>query len=157
MPKYLLDTNICIYLTKQQHPALTQRFKTLAENTVAMSVITYGELQFGAQKSQQRKQVLGTLEKLSLVIPVLEMHQEVSLHYGEIRAYLQKAGTPIGNNDLWIAAHARAEALILITNNEREFERVPDLKVENWVARSSVGEGETDIHKVIAQSEKSVG
>jgi tRNA(fMet)-specific endonuclease VapC len=133
MPKYLLDTNICIYLTKQQHPALTARFQSLAENEVAMSVITYGELQFGAQKSQQHKQVLTALEKLSLVIPVLQMGQEVSQHYGEIRAGLQKQGTPIGNNDLWIAAHARAEGLILVTNNVREFERVPDLKVENWV------------------------
>jgi tRNA(fMet)-specific endonuclease VapC len=132
MPKYLLDTNICIYLTKQQHQALVQRFSTLAENEVAMSVITFGELQFGAQKSQQRKQVLATLEKLSLAIPVLAMTADTSQHYGEIRAHLQKQGTPIGNNDLWIAAHARAEGLILVTNNVREFERVPDLKVENW-------------------------
>ncbi len=133
MPKYLLDTNICIYLTKQQHPKLTNRFQNLAENELAMSVITFGELQFGAQKSQQRKQVLTALEKLSLAIPVLDISKTVSLHYGEIRAYLQKQGTPIGNNDLWIAAHARAEGLVLVTNNVREFERVPDLKVENWV------------------------
>ena len=133
MPKYLLDTNICIYLTKQQHPALTARFQTLAENEVAMSVITFGELQFGAQKSQQRKQVLATLEQLSLAIPVLAMSQTASQHYGEMRAHLQKQGAPIGNNDLWIAAHARAEGLILVTNNVREFERVPDLKIENWI------------------------
>ena len=134
MPKYLLDTNICIYLTKQQHPALTARFQNLAENEVAMSVITYGELQFGAQKSQKPKQVLEALERLSLAIHVLVMMHDTSQHYGEIRAHLQKQGTPIGNNDLWIAAHARAEGLILVTNNMREFERVPDLKVENWVA-----------------------
>lgn len=132
MPKYLLDTNICIYLTKQQHPAVIKRFGSLAENEVAMSVITFGELQFGAQKSQQRKQVLATLEKLSLVIPVLAMTVDASQHYGEIRASLQKQGTPIGNNDLWIAAHALTEGLILVTNNMREFERVSDLKVENW-------------------------
>ena len=133
MPKYLLDTNICIYLTKQQHPALTARFQALSEGEVGMSVITFGELQFGAQKSQQRKQVLSSLEKLSLAIPVLAMAIVSSLHYGEIRASLQKQGTPIGNNDLWIAAHARAEGLILVTNNVREFERVSDLKLENWV------------------------
>lgn len=132
MPKYLLDTNICIYLTKQQHPALIKRFESLAENEVAMSVITFGELQFGAQKSQQHKQVLEALEKLSLAIPVLTMTQNTSQHYGEIRTHLQKQGTPIGNNDVWIAAHARAEGLILVTNNVREFERVPDLKIENW-------------------------
>ena len=133
MPKYLLDTNICIYLTKQQHPALTARFQALLEGEVGMSVITFGELQFGAKKSQQRKQVLSSLEKLSLAIPVLAMTIDTSLHYGEIRASLQKQGTPIGNNDLWIAAHARAEGLILVTNNVREFERVSDLKLENWV------------------------
>lgn len=133
MPKYLLDTNICIYLTKQQHPALIARFQSLAENEVAMSVITYGELQFGAQKSQKPKQVLEALERLSLAIPVLVMTQETSQHYGEIRAHLQKQGTPIGNNDLWIAAHARAEDLTLVTNNVREFERVADLRVQNWV------------------------
>ena len=133
MPKYLLDTNICIYLTKQQHPALIQRFESLAENEVAMSVITYGELQFGAQKSQQKQKVLSALAQLSLAIPVLAMNQEASTYYGEIRAHLQKQGTQIGNNDLWIAAHAKAAGLILVTNNVREFERVPDLKVENWV------------------------
>jgi tRNA(fMet)-specific endonuclease VapC len=133
MAKYLLDTNICIYLTKQQHPALTQRFASLAENEVAMSVITFGELQFGAHKSHQKQKVLSALQQLSLAIPVLEMTQETSTHYGEIRAHLQKIGMPIGNNDLWIAAHAMAAGLILVTNNLREFERVPDLKVENWV------------------------
>lgn len=133
MAKYLLDTNICIYLTKQQHPALIQRFASLAENEVAMSVITFGELQFGAQKSQQKQKVLSALQQLSLAIPVLEMNQEVSIHYGEIRAHLQKSGTQIGNNDLWIAAHAKAAGLILVTNNLREFERVPNLQVENWV------------------------
>jgi tRNA(fMet)-specific endonuclease VapC len=133
MPKYLLDTNICIYLTKHQHPALNARFQKLAANEVVMSVITYGELQFGAYKSQKYKQVLAMLEKLSLAIPVLEISQTVGQHYGEIRAHLQKQGTPISNNDLWIAAHARAESLVLVTNNVREFERVPDLKVENWV------------------------
>ncbi len=133
MAKYLLDTNICIYLTKQQHPALIQRFASLAENEVAMSVITYGELQFGAQKSQQKQKVLSALKQLSLAIPVLEMNQEVCAHYGEIRAHLQKLGTLIGNNDLWIAAHAKAARLILVTNNQREFECVADLQVENWV------------------------
>lgn len=133
MARYLLDTNICIYLTKHQHPALTERFLNLAENEVAMSVITFGELQFGAQKSQHRSKVLQSLDKLSAVIPVLEMQKEVGLIYGEIRATLQQKGTPIGNNDLWIAAHALSEKLILVTNNEKEFRRVPNLSAENWV------------------------
>jgi len=134
MARYLLDTNICIYLTKHQHPALNQRFASLAENEVAMSVITFGELQFGAQKSQHRGKVLQALAKLSAVIPVLEMQPEAGEIYGEIRATLQQKGTPIGNNDLWIASHALSEKLILVTNNEKEFMRVPDLSVENWIA-----------------------
>jgi len=134
MTRYLLDTNICIYLTKHQHPALNQRFLSLAENEVAMSVITFGELQFGAQKSQHRSKVLQALDKLSAVIPVLDMQQEVGQRYGEIRATLQQKGTPIGNNDLWIAAHALSENLTLVTNNEKEFMRVPNLSVENWIA-----------------------
>lgn len=134
MARYLLDTNICIYLTKHQHPALSQRFLSLAENEVAMSVITFGELQFGAQKSQHRSKVRQALDKLSAVIPVLDMQQEVGQRYGEIRATLQQKGTPIGNNDLWIAAHALSENLILVTNNEKEFMRVPNLSVENWIA-----------------------
>lgn len=133
MPKYLLDTNICIYLTKNQNQKLKQRFENLAQGEVVMSVITFGELQFGAQKSTKCDQVLQMLNQLTLAIPVLQMTAEVSVHYGEIRAYLEKQGTPIGNNDLWIAAHARAISLVLVTNNMREFERVPSLKSENWV------------------------
>lgn len=132
MPRYLLDTNICIYLTKHQHPALIARFSNLAENEIAMSIITYGELQFGAQKSQQRSKALQALENLTQAIPVLVMPKQAGIMYGEIRATLQQKGTPIGNNDLWIAAHALSEKLILVTNNEKEFMRVPDLKVENW-------------------------
>lgn len=134
MTRFLLDTNICIYLTKNQHPSIHQRFASLSENQVAMSVITFGELQFGAQKSQQSRKVLEALNKLSLIIPVLPMPQEVAHTYGQIRAHLQKAGTPIGNNDLWIAAHAVHENLILVTNNEKEFIRVPHLKVQNWLS-----------------------
>lgn len=103
----------------------------LAQGEVAMSVITFGELQYGAQKSTQRKQVLKMLDKLSLAIPVLQMTADVGAHYGEIHANLQKLGTPIGNNDIWIAAHAKAIDLVLVTNNVREFERVIKLRIKN--------------------------
>lgn len=133
MARYLLDTNICIYIARQRPVEVLARFEQAAPGELAMSVITYGELLYGAEKSRSRSQALEVLEALAQAIPVLPMDETVSRHYGEIRAALEQAGTPIGNNDLWIAAHARDQQLTLISNNLREFERVPGLKAENWV------------------------
>ena len=133
MARYLLDTNICIYIARQRSVEVLARFEQAAPGELAMSVITYGELLYGAEKSRSRSQALEVLEALAQAIPVLPMDETVSRHYGEIRAALEQAGTPIGNNDLWIAAHARDQQLTLISNNLREFERVPGLKAENWV------------------------
>jgi len=130
----LLDTSICIYIAKRHPSEVMQHFERLQTGDVAMSLITYGELQFGAEKSRMAKQVYKKLEHLAELIPVLPLTEKVSNHYGWIRAKLEQAGTPIGANDLWIAAHARAEGLILVSNNIREFERIPGLKLENWVA-----------------------
>jgi len=131
--RYLLDTNICIYIAKRHPPEVLQHFEHLQTGDVAMSLITYGELQFGAEKSRMAEQVYKKLERLAELVPVLPLTEKVSNHYGRIRAKLEQAGTPIGANDLWIAAHARAEGLILVSNNIREFKRVPGLKLENWV------------------------
>ncbi|MFM2119392.1 MAG: hypothetical protein RL722_860 [Pseudomonadota bacterium] len=133
-PRYLLDTNICIYIAQQRPPEVRQRFQRLSAGALAMSVVTYGELRFGAEKSQARERALAALDGLVRAIEVLPLPLAAGDHYGEIRAALQRAGQPIGNNDLWIAAHARAEGWVLVTNNEREFLRVPGLTVENWVA-----------------------
>lgn len=133
MPIYLLDTNICIYIAKHNPPAVRVRFQQHAAHEMAMSVITLGELRFGAEKSHARERALATIEQLSGLMQTLPLTEQASAHYGQIRAGLEKAGTPIGNNDLWIAAHARAEGLILVTNNEREFVRIPGLQVENWL------------------------
>lgn len=131
--RYLLDTNICIY-TKNHRPAeVLARFSRLPPGKVAMSAITYGELCFGAEKSSKPKETRQILEQLTALIPVLPLDANVSMHYGKIRQLLQASGKPIGNNDLWIAAHALAGKLILVTNNVAEFKRVPGLKVENWV------------------------
>jgi len=132
-PRYLLDTNICIYITKARPPAVLARFRELSPGDVAMSAITWGELCFGAEKSRQRESVLASLARLRELIPVLEITEAAGSHYGAILAELQRAGTPIGNNDLWIAAHARALDVALVSNNIREFERVDGLVVENWV------------------------
>jgi len=133
MPRYLLDTNICIYIKNHRPAEVLARFTKLPPGKVAMSVITYGELCFGAEKSSKPKETRHILEQLIELIPVLPMDETVSAHYGKIRQHLHASGKPIGNNDLWIAAHALANKLILVTNNVAEFERVPGLRMENWV------------------------
>lgn len=130
--KYLLDTNICIYIAKKKSAALMKKFEDLALGEIGMSVITFGELLYGANKSHSPKQAHDKLVEIVTLIPALPLNDKVSDHYGEIRAFLEKKGKPIGNNDLWIASHARALNIILVTNNMKEFDRVPDLKLENW-------------------------
>lgn len=130
--RYLLDTNICIYIAKQRPPEVARRFARLAAGTVGMSLITYGELRYGAEKSQRGAEALVTLEQLVELIPVLEPSAVVGETYGMLRAHLERLGTPIGNNDLWIASHALALGVTLVSNNTREFKRVPKLKLQNW-------------------------
>ncbi|GMV19940.1 MAG: hypothetical protein AMXMBFR56_81640 [Polyangiaceae bacterium] len=131
-PRYVLDTDICIYIVKRKPPAVLARLERMRPGDAALSVITFGELQFGAVKSRKRDDVLRALDELTAVLPVLELPRDAGVHYGEIRAALEGAGRVIGGNDLWIAAHARSMRLTLVTNNEREFSRVPGLAVENW-------------------------
>ena len=130
--RYLLDTNICIYIAKHNPPAVREHFARHAANEFAMSVITLGELRFGAEKSQSRERAMATIQQLEGLIPSRALPEAAGEHYGQIRAVLQRGGVIIGNNDLWLAAHARAEGWILVTNNTREFSRVPGLQLENW-------------------------
>ena len=132
--RYLLDTNICIYIAKHNPAAVREQFAQHDTSELAMSVITLGELRFGAEKSQARSKALALITKLSELIPVCPLPECAGEYYGKIRARLQQSRRIIGNNDLWIAAHACAEKFILVTNNEREFSRIPDLAIENWVA-----------------------
>lgn len=129
----MLDTNICIYIQRHQPPEVYAHFQKLKPGDVVVSIITWGELLYGAEKSQKRAKVIKRLEEFSTLIPVLPMTSDVAQHYGSLRGTLEKKGQVIGNNDLWIAAHAKAANLILVTNNVREFQRVPGLKVQNWV------------------------
>lgn len=129
---YLLDTNICIYIIKKKPPAVLQRFERLKPGDVAMSLVTFGELEFSAHKSQQAERALAILQELREFIPVLAMEADVAAHYAQIRHALASKRTPIGNNDLWIAAHARALGATLVSNNLREFARVDGLQLENW-------------------------
>ncbi|HLJ29295.1 MAG TPA: type II toxin-antitoxin system VapC family toxin [Candidatus Angelobacter sp.] len=132
--KYLLDTNICIYIRQNRPPEVFARFRRLKAGDAVLSVITYGELNYGAQKSQQKDRAIERLAELIQLLPVVPLPEESARAYGEVRASLETQGQMIGNNDLWIAAHAKAAGLTLVTNNEREFKRIPGLKLQNWVS-----------------------
>ena len=129
---YLLDTNICIYIAKDNPPAVRKRFAQHSVNALVMSVITLGELRYGAEKSQAKDKALTVIEALANAMRIEDLPETAAEHYGQIRASLHKSGQIIGNNDLWLAAHARSQGWILVTNNEREFARVEGLKLENW-------------------------
>jgi tRNA(fMet)-specific endonuclease VapC len=130
--RYLLDTNICIYIQRQRPPQVLSRFQQLKPGEAVISVVTWGELLYGAEKSRQRIKVMRLLEEFTGMIPVLPMSEDVGRVYGVIRAALEARGEPIGSNDLWIAAQAKAADLTVISNNEREFKRVAGLRVHNW-------------------------
>ncbi len=131
-PQFLLDTNICIYIRRQKPEEVLRRFHTLRQGEAALSVITFGELLYGAAESAQRDNALRRWEELAHLLPVLALPETAAESYGTIRAELERKGEMIGNNDLWIAAHAKAAGLVLVTNNEREFRRVRGLQVQNW-------------------------
>ena len=132
MFKYLLDTNIVIYVMKKRPIEVMGMFNQNS-NRMAISAITFSELQHGAEKSARIQENLSAIEEFTSLIDVLPYTAKASMHYGDIRAVLEKAGQTIGVNDLHIAAHARSEGLVLVTNNMNEFVRVPGLLVENWV------------------------
>lgn len=132
MLKFLLDTNIVIYVIKRRPVEVLGLFNENA-GRMAISSITLSELLHGAEKSTRVAQNLAVVEDFASRLDVLPYTARASQHYGAIRAALERAGRPIGVNDLHIAAHARSEGLTLVTNNLGEFERVPGLLTENWI------------------------
>jgi len=132
MLRYLLDTNIVIYVLKQRPIEVLATFNVNASR-MAISSITLAELIHGAEKSSRVSENMATIEDFCSRLEVVPYGPKAAQHYGVIRAALEKLGQPIGVNDLHIAAHARSEGLVLVTNNTGEFERVPALEVENWV------------------------
>ena len=132
MLKYLLDTNIVIYVIKRRPIEVLNTFNTYA-NRMAISVVTLAELLHGAEKSSQPASNLAVVEDFCSRLQVLPYTPKAAQHYGSIRTSLERIGQPIGVNDLHIAAHARSEGLVLVTNNAREFAKVPALQIENWV------------------------
>ena len=133
-PRYLLDTNICIYIRRRRPPEVLTQFLQLRAGEAVLSVVTYGELVYGMVKLQAPppRQSVQQLDEFVSLIGVMPLPTDSGKRYGEIRSFLEAKGEIIGGNDLWIAAHAISANLILVTNNEREFRRVPDLKIENW-------------------------
>lgn len=137
--RYLLDTNICIYIIKRSPPDLYGRFKRLHVGSVGVSAITYCELQYGVARSSKPGENQRALTEFLSALEVVDFPSGAALVFGEIRTHLQRSGIPIGNFDLLIAAHALHQGLTLVTNNLREFKRVPGLRVENWVAQDKAG------------------
>jgi len=130
---YMLDTDICVYVAKQRYyPQVLARFNRLKFGDVGMSIVSYGELRFGAQKSDSPNEAIRQLSTFLEAVPVLTMESATAEYYGRLRCELERQGKPIGTNDLWIAAHCLQLGLTLVTNNEREFSRIPDLTIENW-------------------------
>jgi tRNA(fMet)-specific endonuclease VapC len=131
--RYLLDTDILVAIRRGRPADVRARFEQLQPGEAALSVISYGELLYGIEKQQMGPEPLRRLEELVSLIPVLPLSAEVARIYGVVRADLANRGEIIGANDLWIAAHAQANDLILVSNNEREFKRIASLKLENWM------------------------
>lgn len=130
---YMLDTNICIYAMKRKPEKVLQRLKEALDDGICISSITLAELEYGMKHSSNPSKNEQALLRFLLPFSVLPFGASAASEYGEIRAYLQSQGTPIGPLDMLIAGHARSEGMILVTNNTREFERVPELQLENWV------------------------
>jgi tRNA(fMet)-specific endonuclease VapC len=131
--RYLLDTNICISLIKQRPLQVLEKFSAYAVGDIGISAITVSELWYGVAKSERRKANAQALAQFLLPLTVSPFDDGAAEAYGEIRAALEREGQPIGAMDMLIAAHAVSLGVVLVTNNEREFVRVPGLHVENWV------------------------
>ncbi|MGV6816506.1 MAG: type II toxin-antitoxin system tRNA(fMet)-specific endonuclease VapC [Thiotrichales bacterium] len=131
MLKYLLDTNILIYTIKNRPQAVREAF-ILHQGQMAISTVTWGELVFGAERSAKPEQNQADLDSMAARLEVLPFNDKAGSHFGQIRAELYSQGCPIGPYDMMIAGHARSEGLILVTNNTKEFERVPGLRLDNW-------------------------
>jgi tRNA(fMet)-specific endonuclease VapC len=132
MLQYMLDTNICIYVIKNYPAELRERFNQHADQ-MCISAMTLSELSFGAAKSSRRAENLHAIEQFVALLEILPFTAKAAVHFGQLRAELERAGRPVGAYDMLIAAHARAEGLVVVTNNLREFRRIAGLRTENWI------------------------
>lgn len=130
---FMLDTNTCIYIIKKHPPSVLKHFEKPQLGDICISSVTFAELLYGVEKSQHRQKNKAALEEFILPLEILCFDEDAASHYGSLRTYLERKGTPIGAMDLMIAAHAQAMQSVLVTNNKKEFLRIPDLKMEDWV------------------------
>lgn len=133
MIQYMLDTNICIYMIKRKPANVIERLRQSRISQVGISTITLSELEYGVAKSIKPEQNQFALAQFLASMEILSYGDEAAQQYGRLRAFLEKQGKPIGSLDMLIAAHVLSIDCILVTNNEKEFSRVPDLKIDNWV------------------------
>jgi len=131
--KFMLDTNTCIYIIKRKPPDVIRRFKRTEISQIGISSITLSELLYGVSKSSRPEQNRLALTQFIAPLEILSYGDEAAQYYGDIRAHLEKQGTPISSLDMLIAAHALSIACTLVTNNEKDFIRIPNLKIGNWV------------------------
>ena len=132
MLRYMLDTNICIYVIKNRPEGLRERFNRLADQ-LCISAVTLAEIIYGAEKSARQIENIKVVEQFAARLDVLPFGERAATHYGQIRADLERAGRPIGLHDMMIGGHARSEGLTLVSNNLREFQRIEGLRIDNWV------------------------
>jgi len=130
--KLLLDTNICIYIIKQQRASVLKHFMEFQVGDIGISSITLSELRYGVAKSTNREKNSKALDEFITPLEVVSFDEQAAYVYGDIRASLEKAGTPIGSMDMLIAAHAVSLGLPLVTNNNRDFARIPYLTILDW-------------------------
>ena len=130
--EYLLDTNICIYIIKKRPEKVLEKFNTLSLGDVTISSITLAELHYGIRKSSNPNKNQEALDRFLTPLEILDFDYLATIEYGKIRADLEKNGIPIGPLDILIAAHAKSQKMTIVSNNEKEFKRIPDLKIENW-------------------------
>lgn len=130
--KLMLDTNMCIYIIKQQPASVLKHFLEYQVGDIGISSITLSELRYGVAKSKHREKNAKALDEFIIPLDIASYDEEAALAYGDIRTNLEKAGTPIGAMDMLIAAHAMSLGVTLITNNTREFSRIPSLGIADW-------------------------
>jgi len=131
---YMLDTNLCIYVIANRSIEVVQKFRKMDQHDISVSVIVACELAYSVSKSQHLEKNKMTLAVFMSALTIDAMTDDVMWHYADLRCQLEAAGTRIGENDLWIAAHALANNAVLVTSNLREFQRVPGLGLENWLS-----------------------
>ena len=132
--KYMLDTNICVYIIKRKPSTILQKLLRKKITDIAISSNTLSELEYGVEKSFHRERNRLALAEFIAPLSVLSYDDHAALAYGKLRVLLEREGSPIGSLDTLIGAHALSAKAILVTNNEREFKRIPELKVENWIS-----------------------